>query len=643
VLGVYEDITERKLMEFALKASETRFRNIIEISPVPMALNDEFANITYLNPAFVQTFGYDLSDIPTLADWWPKAYPDESYRQSVAKSWQISLDTSEREQQLFAPLEIKICCKNGSFKTALVSASAISQSFKDLHLVVLYDITERKLIEEKLRESECRLRTIIQAEPECIKIVDADGHLLQMNQAGLAMIEADSEEQVVGNDILNVIAPEYRLAFAKMHKQVLAGKSKQLEFEIIGLKGGRRLLETHAVPMMEQGKMVHLAVTRDITERKKTEIALRELNRDFVTFLENTSDFIYFKDQNSRIRFCSQTLANITHHKTWRELIGKHDFEIFPADTAQIYYEEELPVFTNGVPLLNKMNPYYNEDGTQGWVSTSKWPVFDLENHTVVGIFGISRDITQIKQAEQNLLRSNADLKQFAYSVSHDMRQPLRAITGHLQLLARALSAKLNTEECENLNFALDGARRMDAMILSLLDYSRVGRKTENKTWLNTRIALDEALEFLAPAIKDAKVEIQISGVWGQVFASHDELTRLLMNLIGNAIKYREDYHSPVIETHSVMTTTMWRVSIRDYGIGINPQQSHRLFQFFSCLQSRARFEGTGMGLALCRRIIEHHKGRIWVESAGEEQGCCFIFELPLNQSSEERESDECL
>jgi signal transduction histidine kinase len=256
--------------------------------------------------------------------------------------------------------------------------------------------------------------------------------------------------------------------------------------------------------------------------------------------------------------------------------------------------------------------------------------VFDFDSQKVIGIFGISRDITQLKQTEQDLLRSNADLEQFAYSVSHDMRQPLRSISGHLQLLARSLKDKLDDDEKENLGFALEGAKRMDAMILSLLEYSRVGRKTQTKAWINSRIVLNEAVEFLTPAIAEAKVELIITGEWGQVFASHDELSRLLMNLISNAVKYREAHQPPCIEIDSVVTANTWKVTVRDYGIGIDPQQISRLFQFFSRLQSRARFEGTGMGLALCRRIVEHHGGQIWVESAGDGQGCCFIFELPL-------------
>ncbi len=239
-------------------------------------------------------------------------------------------------------------------------------------------------------------------------------------------------------------------------------------------------------------------------------------------------------------------------------------------------------------------------------------------------------DISLHKQIESALLRSNADLEQFAYSVSHDMRQPLRAVTGHLQLLERSLKATLDADNRENLAFALEGAQRMDAMIVSLLDYSRVGRKNQAKSWLESALVLEEALGFLAPAIAEHQANLVHRGVWPRVFASRDELTRLLQNLLGNAIKYHEPGQAPQIVLESTVSDGRWRVAIQDQGIGIDPQQATRLFQFFTRLQSRSRFDGNGMGLALCRRIVEYHQGRIWVESPGEGLGSTFIFELPL-------------
>ena len=145
-----------------------------------------------------------------------------------------------------------------------------------------------------------------------------------------------------------------------------------------------------------------------VTERTKE---LSSLNRDFVSFLDNTSDFIYFKDADSRFRFCSQTLASITGHASWRDMIGKHDLEVFPEDLARLFVEEELPIFRGGTSLLNKTNPYYDAQGNPGWVSTNKWPVFDASGR-VAGLFGISRDITEITLMQQSLRLARQSLDQ---------------------------------------------------------------------------------------------------------------------------------------------------------------------------------------------------------------------------------------
>jgi len=150
--------------------------------------------------------------------------------------------------------------------------------------------------------------------------------------------------------------------------------------------------------------------TLELRVAERTE-ELSSLNRDFVSFLENTSDFIYFKDADSRFRFCSQTLASITGHANWRDMIGKHDLEVFPEDLARTFVEEELPVFRDGISLLNKTNPYYDAQGNQGWVSTNKWPVFD-ESGKVVGLFGISRDITAITLMQETLRLARQSLDQ---------------------------------------------------------------------------------------------------------------------------------------------------------------------------------------------------------------------------------------
>jgi PAS domain S-box-containing protein len=377
VVVSHENITERKVMENELIASEAKFRSIIEVSPIPMAMNDEQLNITFLNSAFVQAFGYTIEDIPSLPDWWPKAYPDPDYRHWVQSTWQETLEKAKQEQTDFPPMEVSIRCKDNNIKIVLATAVTIQHDFAGMNLAILYDITRRK-------------------------------------------------------------------------------------------------------------------------------------------------------------------------------------------------------------------------------------------------------------QVENELTRSNAELEQFAYAVSHDMRQPLRMVTSYLSLIESALGGQLDEETQQFLKFAVDGAKRMDAMILSLLDYSRVGRKTEAKTRISSRISLDEALAFLGPEINACGCEIKVSGDWPELFASRDELTRLLQNLIGNALKYHEENQPPQVHVHGEVCAGSLRVEVRDQGIGIEPKQMDRLFKVFSRLQARSRFDGTGVGLALCRKIVEHHHGTIGVESAGEGQGCMFWFELPI-------------
>lgn len=243
---------------------------------------------------------------------------------------------------------------------------------------------------------------------------------------------------------------------------------------------------------------------------------------------------------------------------------------------------------------------------------------------------GVCYDLSDLKRVEAELKRSNAELEQFAYAVSHDMRQPLRMVSSYLQLIEKALKDQLTDDTRQFLHFATDGARRMDGMILALLDFSRIGRKTEPMAELAIREALEEALAFLGPETNASAAQIDITGDWPRLIASRDEMVRLFQNLIGNALKYHQTDKAPKVEIVGKLQAKTWRCEIRDQGIGIDPSQISRLFQVFSRLQAQSRFEGVGVGLALCRKIVEHHAGLIGVESAGDDQGSTFWFELPL-------------
>ena len=234
------------------------------------------------------------------------------------------------------------------------------------------------------------------------------------------------------------------------------------------------------------------------------------------------------------------------------------------------------------------------------------------------------------EQIEAELLRSNAELEQFSYSVSHDMRQPLRMISSYMQLLERNLGDRLDPQSQEFFNIAIGAARRMDEMMLGLLDYSRIGNNGEPHVWIESSTVLAETMLFLQPVVAESHAEILIDGVWPRALVRRDEMQRLLQNLIGNALKFRIAGHPPKVAISSEVIGPAWRVSVADNGIGISTDQLGKLFKVFQRLRSHSDYEGTGIGLALCRKIAVHHGGKIWVTSPGEGLGSCFHLEIPL-------------
>lgn len=390
---------------------------------------------------------------------------------------------------------------------------------------------------------------------------------------------------------------------------------------------------------------VWMISNRDITKRKKTEEELNELNTDFVTLLENTSDYIYFKDKDSRFRFCSQTLARITGHASWRDMIGKHDLEVFPPDTARIYFEEELPIFRDGDPLLNKTDPFYDEQGKLGWVSTNKWPVFADDRKTVVGIFGISRDVTELKQAEERIFELNRDLERrvvertaelkaaneeleaFAYSVSHDLRAPLRAIDGFSQMLLEDYSDKLDEEGQRLLNVLRSRAIRMAQLIDDILRFSRAGRTEITSSSINMEALFSEVLDELQPAFAGRQLQIEL-GALPKARGDRAMMRQVIENLLGNSLKFtgKKADARITIGGHSEDGKALY--FIRDNGAGFDMRYADRLFGVFQRLHGTDDFEGTGIGLAIVKRIVSRLGGTVWAE--GEVgKGATFYFTLP--------------
>lgn len=272
------------------------------------------------------------------------------------------------------------------------------------------------------------------------------------------------------------------------------------------------------------------------------------------------------------------------------------------------------------------------KDGTLYWVDTTIVPLKDRAGKPTKYL-AIRFDISEQKKTEEilnqtltKLENSNKELEQFAYIASHDLREPLRMVTSYAQLIARRYREKLDDEAEVFIKYLVDGTNRMQMLIDGLLLYSRTTSKknTLKKTDLN--VVLQEVLDDLKISIEEKHAEIK-QGALPEIFADPIQIRQLFQNLISNAIKYNKS-QTPIVEISSQESLTEWCFSVRDNGIGIEQDQFDRIFKIFQRLHRQEEYPGTGIGLAVCKKIIERHEGRIWIESYPG-KGSVFYFTIP--------------
>lgn len=284
--GVVFDVTDKVKSEIEKEYTEKKFLNIIEASPLPYALNDEEQNITYLNSAFTQVFGYDRSDIPTVADWWPKAYPDKEYRNWVIKTWAQHLEAAKNNNISFEPIEVNIHCKDNSIRTVLGSAASLTDSFEGTHLVILYDITERKKFEKELNKAVTLLENVVDSTPDLIIVKDLELKTIFCNQA-FAKVVNKKRNDLYGKtdnengwalDKADINKAEDSRSFIHQDDEALAGKVFHNNHDTAIIEGKTQIFDTHKLPLKDANDNIIgvLGVARDITDRKRTEEQLRQ-------------------------------------------------------------------------------------------------------------------------------------------------------------------------------------------------------------------------------------------------------------------------------------------------------------------------------------------------------------------------------
>ena len=368
----------------------------------------------------------------------------------------------------------------------------------------------------------------------------------------------------------------------------------------------------------------------EIAERERMGQRLRDNEALYHSLVDTLPINILRKDRSGKVTFGNNRYCALMNRPA-AELIGRTDADLFPPELAQKYFADDQRVIQRR-EIFEDIEEHRRPDGEKIYVQVIKAPVFDAGGG-VVGTQTIFWDVTARKKAEldlevtaADLARSNKELESFAYVASHDLQEPLRMVASYTQLLARRYEGRLDDQAREFISFAVDGAVRMQRLINDLLAYSRVGTRGQVLTPTDAEKVLAATLDNLKVAIDESQAQITHDPL-PTVMADEVQLGQLFQNLIGNAVKFRSEA-PPRAHVSARLVDDQWEFSVRDNGIGIDPQYFERIFVIFQRLHNRQEYPGTGIGLALCQKIVERHGGRIWVESHPS-SGATFHFTFP--------------
>lgn len=503
----FYDITGGKNREEVLGESEEMFRVLMENSLVGIHIIQDGV-FRYVNQATADICGFSIEEIKK---WRPNEFAKVIHPDDLPLIMQQANKKQTGEKEFIANYGWRLITKSGDLKWIESYSTTILFGGDPADFVMMIDITNRKKVEEALRESEERFRNLSAAAFEAI-VIHERGILIRANDQYFKMFGYEPEELMGKQAVILTVAPEI-IEFMK--KEIAAGALGP--YESIGLKkdGTKFPIEIRVREIKYEGRKVRAAAIMDITERKEAEKALQE-------------------------------------------------------------YRDHLE---------------------------------DL-----------------VRERTTELARSNADLEQFAYVASHDLQEPLRMVASFTQLLAKRYRGKLDADADEFIAFAVDGANRMQRLINDLLAYSRVTTRKSPFLLIECDKVLDSVINNLKLAIDESGAIIArdpLPAVMGDPL----QVGQIFQNLITNAIKFRSD--EPLkIHISADLKNTEWVFSFRDNGIGIDSDQYERIFVIFQRLLDKKETPGTGIGLAICKKIVENHGGRIWVESRPGE-GSVFYFTIP--------------
>jgi len=493
---------------------------------------------------------------------------------------------------------------------------------------LLVDITDRKLAQDKAERAALLLSAIVDSSEDAIISKDLNGTITSWNKSAERLFGYTAEE-IIGKSIEQLIPPDRLSEEPQIIARLQSGERVD-HFETIRRRKDGTLLDISLTisPVRDpSGRIVGASkIVRDTTETKRNEREARLLS----AIVDFSDDAIVSKDLNGTITSWNKGAEQLFGY-TADEIIGKPVTVLIPPDRL-----DEEPRIIERLKAGDRVDHFETlrrrKDGTLLDISLTISPVRDAKGR-IVGASKIARDISQRKRAEAEIRRANQDLEQFAFSASHDLQEPLRSVKIYSELLARRCGDRLDAQALEFLGYVRSGATRMELLISDLLAYTQVSKRERVAESVDANAALSIVLEGMSGSILESGARITSDSL--PAIPMHGaRLQQLFQNLIGNAIKYRSNERIPKIHISAERHGEGWTFTVLDNGIGIAPEYKEKVFGLFKRLHTSEEYSGTGIGLAICQRIVEQYHGRIWVESEPG-RGSAFRFTIPVSRASD--------
>jgi len=615
---------ERSNNQQALKESEELFSAIFKNSPVGITLVS-FSDgiIRDANDILYKHLGYKKEEL--IGTTSACLYKNIADRDRVFKS---IIDKGFVENE-----EIEFLTKGGQVIHGLLSIAIITIKGKAFMLSTAVNMTVEKNVKIALRLSEEKYRNIIANINLGLLEVDTN-EIIEVANNSFCEMSGYSMEEIIGKSAKTLFAKsETNFKLIEINAERERGIAGVYERILINKKGEtKEWLISGAPHYNDEGKMVGtIGIHLDITEQKLAEKALKLSEEKFKSMVHNISDIITLIDNYGNIVYQSASIKQVLGYNE-TETIGRNLFEFMhPNDIAMLAIEMEKMLLTPGnsnvveYRVMNKFGEYVLMEGQAN---------NQLLNPAIKAIIVNSKDITQRKKAEAALIKqaydlsiSNKELERFAFIASHDLQEPLRMVSSFMNLLQKKYKDVLDETATDYIRYAVDGSNRMKQLINDLLLYSRLASKHQQTQKVNLQNVVKEVQIILRYEILTNGATIYTDGL-PVVMAVQLEMEQLLQNLISNAIKYQQAGNKAIIYVTGTERPNDWLIAVKDNGIGIDEKFSDKIFIMFQRLHNKDEYSGTGIGLAVCKKIVERYGGTITMESKPGE-GSTFFFTIP--------------